>query len=243
MKETSFAQALLNPELPVPGGLIGPGGGPVERRFAIYRNNVTQGLTEALEASFPVVRKLVGETFFAAMAREFLRGHPPSSRILMYYGDALPDFLRRFAPVAHLGYLPDVARLEQALRESYHSADATPLTQAQLAILAGSDPARVHLQLAPSLRVVSSAWPLHDIWLAQTEDGPKPRPVAQDVLILRSEFDPRTFLLPPGGAAFLSSLLGGASLGDATAAAGPAFDLAAVLTLLVQGRALTGASE
>lgn len=240
MTEHDFARALLNPDLPVPQGLVGPQGGPVARRFAIYRNNVTHGLTEALEAGFPVLRKLVGEAFFAAMAREFLREHPPDSRILMFYGAALPAFLEGFPPVSHLGYLPDVARLEQALRESYHAADAAPLPTSDLAALTAADPAQLRLRLAPTLRMVASRWPLHAIWLAQTADGPAPVAGAQDVIVLRPEFDPQVHLLPPGGARMIGALSEGASLADAAALAGPKTDLAAVLTLLVQGGAITG---
>ena len=41
----------------------------VEQRFAVYRNNVTVSLTEALAQRFPVIKRLVGEEFFAALAR------------------------------------------------------------------------------------------------------------------------------------------------------------------------------
>lgn len=124
--QNTFAAALLNPEADVPLGLIDPQGRPVQKRFDVYRNNVASGLTRALEASFPVIRALVGEAFFGAMAVEFLRAHPPKSRLMMLYSDAFPPFLATFPPVADLAYLPDVARLEQALRESYHAADAPP---------------------------------------------------------------------------------------------------------------------
>ena len=67
MTEAEFAAALLDPQRPVPAGLIRPDGTPADRRFAIYRNNVAVGLTEALRAGFPVVEKLVGAAFFAAM--------------------------------------------------------------------------------------------------------------------------------------------------------------------------------
>ncbi len=240
MSEATFAAALLDPGLPVPDGLVRPDGQPAQKRFAVYRNNVAIGLTEALETGFPVTRKLVGAAFFAAMAGVFLRGHPPQGRIMMLYGADFPNFLTSFVPAASLPYLPDVARLEQGLRESYHAADALPLPPQNLAALPEARLLTARLTLAPALRLIRSDWPIHGIWRAQCQDGPAPRPGGEDVLILRPEFDPAPHLLPPGGGAFMSGLLTGANLAGALAAAPPEFDLAHLLALLLNGKAITG---
>ena len=93
MSQREFRNALLSPDLPPPPGLTGPDGRPAGRRFEVYRNNVAVSLTDALRLGFPVVRTLLGDDFFTALAHEFLRAHPPVSPILMLYGAALPDFL------------------------------------------------------------------------------------------------------------------------------------------------------
>lgn len=243
MSQSDFAVALLDPEAPVPEGLVDPWGGPAPKRFSVYRNNVASSLTRALEASFPTVRKLVGDKFFGAMAVVFLRAHPPKSRMLMLYGDEFPGFLEGFPPVAHLGYLPDVARLDQAMRESYHAADSRALPEAEFQRLIGAEIVGLRLQLAPSLRLVRSRWPVVSIWAANHAGGPKPVAVAEDALVLRPEFDPQPHPLPLGGAAFVSGLLQGRTLGDSLDAAGPELDLAPLLGLLIAGRAITGVSE
>jgi hypothetical protein len=243
MTQAAFAAALLDPDAAIPVGIVDPLGRPAPKRFSVYRNNVASSLTRALEASFPTVRKLVGEEFFGAMAVAFLREHPPTSRLMMLYGDALPGWLEAFPPVAGLGYLPDVARLDQAMRESYHAADATPLAEADFQRLLGADIAGLRLQLAPSVRLVQSRWPVWSIWSANAEDGPSPRPGAEDALILRPEYDPRPHRLPAGGGAFVAALLDGHTLGECLDAAGPDMDLPALLSLLIAGRALVGVTE
>lgn len=242
MSQTLFAQALLDPAAALPPGLVYAQGRPAPRRFAVYRNNVAGSLTRALEAGFPTVRALVGDDFFAAMALVFLRAHPPRSRMLMLYGDSFPAFLAGFPPVAHLAYLPDVARLELALRDSYHAADSTPLPEAEFQRLLSTDIAGLRLMLAPSLRLLRSDWPVVSIWAAHHDGGDPPRPGAEDALILRPEFDPRPHRLPVGGAAFVAGLLAGWTLGDSLDAAGP-LDLAGLLGLLISGRAIVGVSE
>ena len=96
--QTAFRKGLLDPGLPAPEGLQNPDGAQATKRFDVYRNNVAVSLSDALEAAFPVVRKLVGDEFFRAMAGVYLRKFPPSSPLMMFYGEHLPQFLKRFEP-------------------------------------------------------------------------------------------------------------------------------------------------
>ncbi len=242
MTEARFAAALLNPDAAPPAGLIDPQGRPAPKRFSVYRNTVTSGLTRALEAGFPVIRKLVGPEFFGAMAVTHLRAHPPRSRMMMLYGEDFPAFLAVFPPVAHLPYLADVARVELAIRHSYHSGDATPIDPAALSV-PEDRLLRSRLFLAPSLRLVCSPWPIHAIWQANTHNAPPPRAAPEDVVILRSGFDPAPHLLPPGGAAFLQAILAGQTLAEALTPSPDGFDLTAVLSLLLSTQSLTGRAE
>lgn len=241
--QSAFAAALLDPEAAVPGGIVDPLGRPAPKRFSVYRNNVASSLTRALEAAFPTVRKLVGDEFFAAMAGVFLRAHPPTSRIMMLYGDALPAWLRTFPPVAHLGYLPDVARLDQAMRESYHAADRDPLPEAEFQRLVGDDIVGLRLSFAPSLRLIRSVWPVQSIWAATNETGPAPHSGGEAALVLRPLFDPRPHRISDADGVFLQALLEGRTLGQSLDEAGGAVDLPSVLSLLIAGRAIVGASE
>ncbi|WP_347312883.1 HvfC/BufC N-terminal domain-containing protein [Defluviimonas sp. SAOS-178_SWC] len=238
MSQSEFRAALLDPDRPAPAGLIDPQGRPAGRRFDVYRNNVTASLTEALRQAFPVVRALVGDAFFSAMARDFLRAHPPASPLLMFYGDRMPAFLAAFPPVAHLGYLPDIARLELALRQSYHAADAEPVAAEALQALAPDAFVAARLTLAPALRLVRSRWPIHAIWQANARGGAAPKTtVPEDVLIVRPDYDPDPIRLPDGAAPFVEALMAGETVGSALDAAGE-FDLTATLGLLIGARAI-----
>ena len=240
--QSEFRTALLNPKSFRPEGLQDGVGRPAGRRFDVYRNNVAVSLTEALETAFPVIKRLLGETNFRTLAGVFLREHPPSSPLMMFYGEAMPDFLKWFPPTSKMGYLPDVARLELALRESYHAADSVGIDRSALeamptdALMAGG------LRLAPSLRLVRSNWPIHAIWRFNTEpDSPKPTMESQDVVVLRFGLDPSPHLLPAGGGHFIAGLQSGQTFGQAlevTTAAEPNFDIAATLALLIGAEAI-----
>lgn len=239
--QASFAAAVLTPGAEIPKGLSDPDGRPAGRRFDVYRNNVAAGLIAALETAFPVVRKLVGDANFRTLAGAFVRRHPPRSPLMMFYGADLPDFLGTFPPTRSLGYLPDVARLEQSLREAYHAKDAAPIAASRLGALPPDRLMEAKLSLAPALRVVRSRWPILSIWRYNTGAGsPKPVAEAQDVAVVRPAYDPEPLLLPVGGADFIAALRQGDTLGDAVEAAErPGFDLAALLALLLSAGAIT----
>jgi hypothetical protein len=241
LSQQDFRAALLDPAQAVPGDLTDGEGNPAGARFSIYRNNVAVSLAEALSTAFPLVRSLIGPQTFSRLAAVFVRAHPPSSPLMMYYGEALPGFLEAFDPLAHIGYLADCARLDLALRQSYHAADSAPLDPVRLQ----GDPSDVlalRLALAPSTRVIRSRWPLYDLWRYNTEPGvPKPRPTAQDVLITRPEYDPKPHLLAPGTADWLDLLDRGLPLSrasDEAALKTNDFDLSAALSLALETRAL-----
>ncbi|MGB3278238.1 MAG: DNA-binding domain-containing protein [Pseudorhodobacter sp.] len=244
MNQARFTAALLNPDLAVPEGLIDAQGRPAGRRFSVYRNNVAGSLTEGLEQGFPVLQKLLGEEYFKAMAGVFLRQHPPKSRIMMLYGAEMPGFIEGFAPLAHLPYLADVARLEQALREAYHAADTVPVAPARLGALTPEQFMAARLGLAPALQIIRSEYPVWSIWQANTTSDAAPVVMrAEDCVILRPEFDPAPHLLPQGGAAFLKALQAGETVGTAIDLAGEDFDLSAALGLIIGGGAIIELSE
>lgn len=240
--QTTFRTALLDPNQPRPEGLSDGKGQSAGRRFDVYRNNVAVALIDALETAFPVVAKLVGPDNFRTLAGTFFRKHPPNSPLMMFYGDKMPEFLEQFQPTANLGYLPDIARLELAMRQSYHAADAQAIDPA---VLQNTPPEKLmasRMTLAPSVRLIRSRWPIHAIWRFNTQpDAPKPSMSSDDVVVLRPDFDPEPHLLSPGGGGFIASLLGGNTMSTAveTAAGEHAdFDLSAVLTLLISTGAL-----
>ena len=190
--QARLAQAILDPEAAVPEGLCDGRGRPAGRRFSVYRNNVAAGLSEALEIGFPAVRAQVGADFFRAMAGVFLRAHPPTSPLMMLYGEAFPGFLERFSPVAPYPWLADLARLELAVRHSYHAADADAVGPAALAGLAPDALAAVRLRFVPAVRLIRSPYPVHGLWAAAREGAPRPRREPQAALVTRPD------LRPPG---------------------------------------------
>ena len=242
-----FAEALLDPEQACPPGLITWNASDPARRFAVYRNNVIVSLVDALADTFAVTQDLVGEAFFRAMARVFAYTNPPTSRLLVFYGETFPEFIERFPPAASLPYLADVARLEFLRVRAYHAADVAPVRSEDIvAVLADEDKLPdLGLALHPSLAVLDSAAAVVALWAAHQGIGALATlvpDVPETALIVRDGLDVEVMSIPRASGVFIAAVKRGATLGDAMAAAQSVdrdFDATLPLALLIQKSAIT----
>jgi len=242
--QNDFAQALLDPDRDVPGAITSHNAREPQQRFAVYRNNVVAGLIDAVRAKFPATERIVGEAFFAAMARMFVTAHPPRSKILHHYGDDFGNFVEGFEPAAALPYLADVARLEAARTRAYHAADAVPLPPAAFAKIDPQYAGLLRLTLHPSLQIVRSAYPIVTIWGMNAGEialGPINQSAPEDAIVMRPSFNVTVRVLPPGGATFIAALRDKATLAtasEAAAASGARCVHTASLALLIDAGAI-----
>ncbi|MFT6925967.1 MAG: hypothetical protein ACJAZP_001561 [Psychromonas sp.] len=84
----------------------------------IYRNNFVMGVTEALSATYQHTLSLVGETFFNAVARQFILRHPPKENNMMTYGDGFSEYLDHLEQLKELPYVAEMARFEWLLEQT-----------------------------------------------------------------------------------------------------------------------------
>ena len=247
-RQRDFGAALLDPDLPLPDGVTGPLGKKAARRFAVYRNNVTVSLIDALAGIFPAIQRLVGERFFRDLARVYLVEEPPLSPVIFEYGGGFADFLHRFEPLARYPYLPDVARLERAWLDAFHAADADPLQPGILGAIPPERLADTTFTAHPATRIVQSSFAAVSIFSASREqrplDGIRPGD-PEDGLITRPAYSVEVRQLPAGAADFFLALISGATLGeaaDATIARHPGFDLSSAISAMLEAGVFSGCS-
>ncbi len=242
VNQTDFTAALLNADLAIPSGMVDYQGRPAGKRFDVYRNNVVVSLIDAMETAFPAIHKLVGDEFFKAMAGIYVRAHPPTTPMMMFYGEAFPEFLESFEHVQQLPYLADVARLELQRRSSYHAADSTAISPEDLGAISPDDLMNVKLKLSPALRMLQSPYPVLSIWnMNMVEGAPQPEPVAQTVLLFRPELDVDMVEINDATHCFISKLKNntlGASYEEALSL-DETFDLGQALGLLLTHQLIT----
>ena len=154
-----------------------------------YRRNVNAAWSGALAAAYPVVRRLVGEAFFAEAAARHAAANPSRSADLHEYGEPFASFLEVYAPARSLAYLPDVARLEWACHQSYHAADAPPFDLKALRRVTAESLGEIRFILHPATRLMRSSHPVVAIWEANQpgRDGAPARLEGPDHVVVRRE--------------------------------------------------------
>ncbi len=244
-KTHEFGQGLLDPGVQSPSFLRSP----AVRRFDVYRNNVTVGLVNALAANFPSVRRLLGPSYFDGFARDHVRRHPPTSRMMFEYGADFPAALATESSLRDYPYLADVARLEIAWLRVYHAEDAHVLSPQQLAAVEPSALGDLVLKPHPAALLLSSRYAAASIMLENRQEGNVAAidvSMSEHVLVSRPLLDVQVTALPTVTFTFFEALFAGEQLGFASeiaAAADPAFDIGKSLQLVLGTGAFSSLEE
>lgn len=200
--------------------------------FSIYRNNATLQFRGALEATFPVLRRRVGDEYFAQLATEYRALHPSRSGDLHWVGRDFAEFLAGHLDDDYV-WLADLARLEWARECAALDADAPSIAADRLATIPPESLEHVTFSLQPSLKLVASAFPVFSVWLANQDDNATPVDQSRGPeagMVLSRPNGVEVARLAPDLFSYLSALAAGQSLGGALTDSGlPEDRLAAVL--------------
>lgn len=223
LKQQAFATALVDPAHAAAVLRLCREPASAER-LGLYRGNLTATWRRTLGHAYPVVLALVGEEFFAGLARAYGRQSPSASPDLNRFGDGFAAFLAAFPPVAGLPYLPDMARLEWALHLAHYAPDAQGVVPGTLAALHPQQLEESRWTLHPACFLLASDWQVPALWQAhQEEEGqavfPQDMQVASHALVCRPRWKGQVLPLDGAGHAALLALQQGGTFGAALDAA------------------------
>ena len=235
--QTSFANCLFDANAESVLGIIDGEGFSPSQRMQIYRNNLFISLTDALQAVYPSVHRLVGEGFFKYLADSYIRAHPSQSGNLHDFGQELEAFIAGFEPATTVPYLADVARLEWDQHLVFHAAEHSPLDLRRLSAVPDEQRTELRFRFHPASKLMSSRYPVLTIWEACGDEQERTRTVSADkegeqVLIIRRKEKVELHRLSGGEHTFLRFLKDGYRLGTAyerAAEVEKCFDLASTL--------------
>lgn len=149
-----------------------------------HANTISHARLVALEDTFPHVRSMIGDAVFNALSRAYLDSPTAQGARIMEIGRGFPAFMAaQHESLAVDAAVLDCAHVEWAWLQSYHAAEAEPLTMQAIAGL--TEPELLALAIAPhpSVRLVDlQIAPASQLPLAYPE-GIAPGDVAAIILL------------------------------------------------------------
>lgn len=139
-------------------------------RVGVYANNSRILFETALEQTYPVMLRRVGEQYFLQLARRYRAAHPSRAGDLHEIGRAFAEFLARDLEDSPYAWLADLARLEWACADVATQPETAGAAVTALAGLSPEALSAIQLDMAPSLRTVSSRFPVFTVWQENQPD-------------------------------------------------------------------------
>lgn len=203
-------------------------------RIAIYANAYYARLIECMAETFPVLKRTLGAEAFDAFVFGYLQDYPPRSYSLTHLGAHFVHYMIATRPrrpeSAPMGAEPpadwsdffiDLARLEWTVAEVFDGPgveDDPAWTPSQSAGLQSNAPEDLVLEVAPSLRLLSTRYPVNDFYTAirnAPDNTPiqPPSPQTSYVAVHRLDYVVRRYDLSHCQYTLLHELLGGSPMG------------------------------
>jgi hypothetical protein len=139
-------------------------------RIDIYANAYFYRLLDCLGEDFPTTLAVVGTDNFAALVKEYLLEHPLTEPSILYAGLYLADFLNDHPFAERWPFIADLARLERAVLDVFHAADAPALSLETLHAVPSEEWPALKLRMHPAVAIVHSEWRISDV-LHTVEQG------------------------------------------------------------------------
>jgi hypothetical protein len=209
-------------------------------RLAVYANAYHARLVECLRAEFPILAQTLGEDAFSGFAFEYLQSYPSRSYTLARLGEHFARHLEETRPPRDpkpvsggdpdapdwADFLIDLARLEWTFSQVFDGpgVEGQPLLDAdRLRAIPPEQWVDARLTCVPCLRVETFRFPVSEYFTAirRGEQPAPPAPAPTFLAINRRAFIVRRHELTREQHMLLSSLLSGATVGEAIERAAP----------------------
>jgi hypothetical protein len=209
---------LSNTDASMRGAIIDAPPLPAAERLGIYRTAYRVRLIDALQVTYPVLHKILGDEDFFSLSAAFVDDNPSVYRSIRWYGSELANFLGARTPYSDQPIFAEIALLDWTLSEVFDASDAMPIARAALQSidpLAWSD---LTFKFHPSLHRLQFAWNTVAVWQSMSRDESPPDPEASQHpvqwLLWRQNLSNYYRSMDDSEAAALDAAIRGSNFGD-----------------------------
>ncbi len=147
-----------------------------ERRMDVYRTNGRSAHVSVLIDAYPVCKAILGEDYFKQVAKLYYKQTPSQNSDMNEYGASFSGFIAQLhvdrKELCDFPYLGDLARLEWNYQQVYYTEDENVFDFQLFQKKCEQYGEEVVLELQPSVFLLSSSYPIYEIWCTHRHDEP-----------------------------------------------------------------------
>ncbi len=205
----SSLQDSLNPQ----------GGEEGIKRLSVYATGYTARTHDGLSETYETIQNILGPDEFDHLTRAYMNRFPSHDYNLSLIGQHLPEFLKAHSLVQKFPFLPDLARLEWFVSQTFHAFDQAAFNPKTLSELPMEDWESATFTFQPSVKLMKSSWPVWDLWKSKKNLTPSSNfhlpKQTEFILIYRRNFQVCAEMMGDVQYGLLNQLMEGSSLGRA----------------------------
>ncbi len=130
-----------------------------QSRLTIYQEAYFTRLIDALICDFPATQRLIGETLFSQLAKQYIKQYPSQQASLHGLGRHFPLFLEQ-----HHSLWSELARFELALVNAFEAIDAPMMTMTKLQQIPADQWDQLRFHFHPSVQLLFLQWNTVFLW-------------------------------------------------------------------------------
>lgn len=139
--------------------------GSQEKGLDIYQNNLLMNAARSLAITYPVITKMLGDHAMTVLAKRLLKSDMPATGDWADWGYHLAGELADSEVIGSLPFIADMAKLEWRLHQ-INASKQSQFLSSSLHLIQSESLHHLCMQMQPELTLLSSAYPLADLWLA-----------------------------------------------------------------------------
>jgi hypothetical protein len=194
-----------------------PSGVDAVVRLDVHRDAYPARIAASIEEAYPALANIVGAGSLANLTRRFIEAGGGRESNLNLAGQTLPTFLLKDRLIEDLPFLADLAALEWAVFECFHSAIGSRFDVTSTVDFTPEEWADARVVFRPGTTVVTSTWPIRELWesreLSRSKIDVDLNNRSDRVLVYRDEYSVEVRSVDRVEALALAHLLEGKSLG------------------------------
>jgi len=194
------------------------------RRLEVYGGGFPTRIFEAVSEMYPSVKRVTGDAALLSLAGRYIARYPSQDYSLSVVGRHLPEFLRSDPLTERLPFLPDLAVLDRAAMEAFHSPVEEPAGSEALASIDPEQFGACRLRFQAGTFLLASRWPVATIReLREAPDsdfGVKVEDNPERMVVWRSGYEAAIRKTDAAEFTALEKLLAGGTVWEAIEAAG-----------------------